>query len=190
MNKIGNGTPDDYKAFQLLSEVADEQPITQRELASRLGIALGLVNSYLKNFVAKGYIRIKSYPHNRYAYLLTPHGMAEKARLAYQHVNYFTNLYTVTRKDYLKLFSELAERGISRVAFCGVDEVAEIAWLSLQEIGMELTEVMDDDYAGNVFMGKNVVTLAQGLLSGNLPVVITSLKRSKYLRCIPALTLG
>src|SRR6185369_15393286 len=106
----------------------------------------------------------------------------EKARLAYQHVNYFTNLYTVTRKDYLKLFSELADRGISRVAFCGVDEVAEIAWLSLQEIGMELTEVMDDDYAGNVFMGKNVVTLAQGLLPGNLPVVITSLKRSESLR--------
>lgn len=182
MNGTGNGAPDDYKAFQLLSEVADEQPISQRELASRLGIALGLVNSYLKNFVAKGYIRIKNYPHNRYAYLLTPHGMAEKARLAYQHVNYFTNLYTVTRKDYLKLFNDLAERGISRVAFCGVDEVAEIAWLSLQEVGLELMEVMDDDCAGSEFMGKEVVTLARGLLTGNHQVVITSLKRSEQLR--------
>src|SRR6185369_14874759 len=182
MNDISNGAPDDFKAFQLLSEVADEQPISQRELASRLGIALGLVNSYLKNFVAKGFIRIKNYPHNRYAYLLTPRGMAEKARLAYQHVNYFTNLYTVTRKDYLKLFSELAERGISRVAFCGVDEVAEIAWLSLQETGLELMEVMDDDCVGSVFMGKEVVPLANGLLSGNHPVVITSLKRSVRLR--------
>ncbi len=149
MNTLSNGAPDDYKAFQLLSEVADEQPVSQRELAKRLGIALGLVNSYLKNFVAKGFIRIKNYPQNRYAYLLTPNGMAEKARLAYQHVNYFTSLYTVTRQDYLVLFRELAERGVSQVTFCGVDEVAEIAWLSLQEAGLELAGVMDDEQSGS-----------------------------------------
>jgi DNA-binding MarR family transcriptional regulator len=182
MNGIGNGAPDDLKAFQLLSEMADEQPVSQRELAKRLGIALGLVNSYLKNFVAKGYVRIKNYPRKRYAYLLTPNGIAEKARLAYQHVNYFTNLYTVTRQDYLRLFKDLAERGISRIAFCGVDEVTEIAWLSLQEAGLELTEVMDDDSAGTKFMGIEVVTLARGLLTGNYRIAITSLKRSDQLR--------
>jgi DNA-binding MarR family transcriptional regulator len=181
MNSIGNGAPDDLKAFQLLSEMADEKPVSQRELAKRLGIALGLVNSYLKNFVAKGFIRIKNYPHNRYAYLLTPNGIAEKARLAYQHVRYFTNLYTVTRQDYLQLFRGLADRGISKIAFCGVDEVAEIAWLSLQESGLELTEVMDDNCAGSSFMGREVVTLAHGLLTGNHQIVITSLKRSDQL---------
>jgi len=177
----GNNT-DDLKTFQLLSEVANEKPVTQRELASRLGIALGLVNSYLKNFVAKGYIRIKNYPHNRYAYLLTPHGMAEKTRLAYQHVHYFTNLYTVTRQDYLSLFRQLADQGVSSVVFCGVDEVAEIAWLSLQEAGMKLTAVMDDDCTGSVFMGQEVVSLSQGLLKVNSQVIITSLKRSEQLR--------
>jgi DNA-binding MarR family transcriptional regulator len=181
MNDIGSGAPDDVKAFQLLSEVADEQPVSQRELAKRLNIALGLVNSYIKNFVAKGFIRIKNYPQNRYAYLLTPNGIAEKARLAYQHAHYFTNLYTVTRQDYLQLFRELAERGIYRVVFCGVDEVAEIAWLSLREAGLELADVMDDDRAGYVFMGHEVVTLARGLLAGNHLVVITSLKRSEQL---------
>jgi DNA-binding MarR family transcriptional regulator len=182
MNNTESGAPDDFKAFQLLSEVVDEQPISQRELAKRLGIALGLVNSYIKNFVAKGFIRVKNYPHNRYAYLLTPHGMAEKARLAYQHVHYFSNLYTVTRQDYLQLFRKMAERGISRVAFCGVDEVAEIAWLSLREVGLELAEVMDDDHSGDVFMGREVVTLAHGLLAGNHRVVVTSLKRAKQLQ--------
>ena len=167
-----NGAPDDLKAFQLLSEVADEQPVSQRELAKRLGIALGLVNSYLKNFVTKGYIRIKNYPQNRYAYLLTPNGIAEKARLAYQHVNYFTSLYTVTRPDYLALFRDLAERGITQVAFCGVDEVAEIAWLSLREAGLSLAEVMDDDCSGGSFMGRGVVPLARMYLAGGQPVVI------------------
>jgi predicted transcriptional regulator len=182
MNTITNGAPDDYKAFQLLSEVADEQPVSQRELAKRLGIALGLVNSYLKNFVAKGFIRIKNYPQNRYAYLLTPNGMVEKARLAYQHVNYFTSLYTVTRQDYLALFQELAERGVSQVTFCGVDEVAEIAWLSLQEAGLALAGVMDDSNSGRYFMGRQVVSMSSESLSGHQLVVITSLKRVDQLR--------
>jgi DNA-binding MarR family transcriptional regulator len=182
MNTLSSGAPDDYKAFQLLSEVADEQPVSQRELAKRLGIALGLVNSYLKNFVAKGFIRIKNYPQNRYAYLLTPNGMAEKARLAYQHVNYFTSLYTVTRQDYLTLFRELAERGVSQVTFCGVDEVAEIAWLSLQESGLVLGGVMDDCNIGRDFMGCQVVSMSPESLSGHRPIVITSLKRADQLR--------
>jgi len=177
MNTISNGAPDDLKAFQLLSEVADEQPVSQRELAKRLGIALGLVNSYLKNFVAKGYIRIKNYPQNRYAYLLTPNGMAEKARLAYQHVNYFTSLYTVTRQDYLTLFRELADRGVSRVTFCGVDEVAEIAWLSLQEAGLSLDGVMDDVEKGDLFFGLPVVSLVEGVRNMNASLVVSTLKR-------------
>ena len=177
MNMISNGAPDDFKAFQLLSEVADEQPVSQRELAKRLGIALGLVNSYLKNFVAKGYIRIKNYPQNRYAYLLTPNGMAEKARLAYQHVNYFTSLYTITRQDYLALFRQLEEAGVKEVAFCGVDEVAEVAYLSLQETGLKLAGVMDDKRSGEAFFGVPVCSIADGVSQVNAPLVISSLKR-------------
>ena len=179
MNNHGNGTQDDIKAFQLLSEVADEQPVSQRELAKRLGIALGLVNSYLKNFVAKGYIRIKNYPHNRYAYLLTPRGMAEKGRLAYQHVHYFTNLYTVTRQGYLHLFRELARNGVSSIIFCGIDEVTEIAWLSLQEAGLKLDGVMDDQPAPGMFMGFPITGLES---AGTCPIVITSLKRAGQLK--------
>ena len=148
-----------------------------------MGIALGLVNSYLKNFVTKGYIRIKNYPHNRYAYLLTPSGMAEKARLAYQHVNYFTSLYTVTRQDYSVLFNELTHRGVKQVVFCGVDEVAEIAWLSLLEAGLELQAVMDDGGFVTEFMGHTVMTMARGCQVGGHPwIVVTSLKRATQLR--------
>jgi hypothetical protein len=108
--------------------------------------------------------------------------MAEKARLAYQHVNYFTNLYTLTRQDYLILFRELAERGVSQVIFCGVDEVAEIAWLSLQEAGLALAGVMDDNNIGRDFMGRQVVGMTAEFLSGHQLVVITSLKRVAQLR--------
>ena len=104
MNTDDHKVLDTYRSFLLISEIAKDESLSQRELAQRLGIALGLVNSYLKNLVAKGYVRVKNFPRNRYSYLLTPQGMAEKSRLAYQHLKYFTNLYTITRQNYLSLF--------------------------------------------------------------------------------------
>jgi predicted transcriptional regulator len=181
MNDSGKKTMDTHRSFLLLSEIEREESVSQRELASRLGIALGLVNSYLKNLVAKGYVRITSFPRNRYGYLLTPQGFAEKSRLAYQHLSYFTNLYQIARKDYRALFRSLHASGIRRVSFCGVDETAEIAYLSLRETGMELAEVMDDEHAGENFFEKKIFPLPENEGPNMPPIVITSLKRGDIL---------
>lgn len=173
---------DTYRAFLLMAEIAKDGSLSQRELARRVGIALGLVNSYLKNLVAKGFIRVRNFPKNRYSYLLTPKGVAEKSRLAYQHLSYFTNLYTIARQDYVKLFKSLAAAGVTKVVFCGLDEVTEIAWFSLQGTGIELLFVMDDDQAGGVFFDKPVMTVAKGLLAGHYRIVVTSLKKGRELR--------
>ena len=166
-----------YRSLLLLSEITGEEPLSQRELSRRLGIAVGLVNSYLKNLVAKGYVRVKDFPRNRYAYLLTPQGLAEKSRLAYQHLSYFTSLYTVARQDYRDLFRRLEGAGVREVAFCGVDEVAEVAFLSLQETDLKLVAVMDDTRAGDTFFRVPVVSLAVGVQLASVPVAVTSLKR-------------
>lgn len=181
MNGDDEKVLDTYRSFLLLSEISGDQQLSQRELAKRLGIALGLVNSYLKNLVAKGFVRVANFPRNRYAYLLTPKGFAEKSRLAYQHLSYFSGLYTVARQDYLKLFNSFSAQGVKTVAFCGVDEVAEIAYLSLKEAGLELSLAMDSEGAGRKFFDHQVVTPAIGLLSGNHRIVITSLKRGDAL---------
>ena len=177
MNEHNEKSYESYRSLQLLSEITGEEPLSQRELSRRLGIAVGLVNSYLKNLVAKGYVRVKNFPSNRYAYLLTPQGIAEKSRLAYQHLSYFTSLYTVARQDYLDLFRRLEAAGVREVAFCGVDEVAEVAYLSLQETGLKLVLVMDDSKSGESFFGVSVVALAEGLQKASPPIVVTSLKR-------------
>ena len=182
MNGDDEKVLDTYRSFLLLSEISGDDKLSQRELAKRLGIALGLVNSYLKNLVAKGFVRVNSFPKNRYAYLLTPKCFAEKSRLAYQHLSYFSGLYTVARQDYLKLFKRLSAEGVKTVAFCGIDEVAEIAYLSMKEAGMELGVAMDSEGAGRKFFDKQVVTPAMGLLSGNHNIVITSLKRGETMR--------
>ncbi len=177
MNNIFEKPLDSSRSLQLLSEISGEEPLSQRELSRRLGIAVGLVNSYLKNLVSKGFVRVKDFPSNRYAYLLTPQGLAEKSRLAYQHLSYFTSLYTVARQDYLDLFRRLEDAGVREVVFCGVDEVAEVAYLSLKETGLDLVAVMDDERQGGVFFGLPIVALAEGVWEFRTPVVISSLKQ-------------
>ena len=182
MNNNSEKSLESYRSLLFLSEITGEEPLSQRELSRRLGIAVGLVNSYLKNLVAKGYVRVKNFPSNRYAYLLTPQGLAEKSRLAYQHLSYFTSLYTVARQDYLDLFRRLEAAGVQEVAFCGVDEVAEVAYLSLQETVLRLVAVMDDTRSGDVFFGVPVVSLAEGVSLVRVQLVISSLKRRDEIR--------
>lgn len=177
MNGNNDKSLDPYRSYLLLEEISGEQTLSQRDISKRLGIAVGLVNLYLKNLVSKGYVRVKNFPKNRYAYLLTPQGIAEKSRLAYQHLSYFTSLYTTARQDYLTLFSRLRSEGVNGVVFCGVDEVAEIAYISLLETGLSLVAVMDENRAVETFFGMKILPLEEAP-EMTAPLVISSFKRS------------
>lgn len=59
----------------LLSEVERDGAVTQRSLSTKLGVALGLTNLYLKRLARKGYIKITTIPSHRARYLLTPQGL-------------------------------------------------------------------------------------------------------------------
>ncbi len=147
---------DSYKSLLLLDEIAKGEPLSQRDISKKLNIALGLVNSYIKNLVSKGYVTISAIPAKRYAYYLTPKGFSEKTRLTYQLLQDYTNIYKEARRDFRKLFHALSVAGAKKVVFAGVDEVAEIAYLSLQEVDIELVGAFDDEKKGTTFF-KTVV---------------------------------
>lgn len=173
---------DDYRSLQLLDEISRNHELTQRDLSRKLGVALGLINSYLKNLAAKGYITISTIPRKRYAYYLTPHGFSEKTRLTYRHLQNFTALYRVARRDFSSLFARLAASGVKRVAFCGVDEVTEIAYLSLKETDLELVGIVDAEPAKQRFFGHEVRAIGDIKSLSFDVVVITNFKDDEGLR--------
>jgi predicted transcriptional regulator len=182
MNNDGQHDQDSLRSLLLMTELEKGEPVSQREIAVRLGIALGLVNSYLKTLVKKGCVQVQAYPRNRFAYLLTPKGFAEKSRLAYSHLGNYHKLYRITRQDSLKMLRALRSQGVERVAFCGVDDLTEIAYLSLCEAGLELATVMDEGEGGR-FINLPVVSLEAGVRAAdNAPFVITSLPRVEQLK--------
>lgn len=145
-----------YRSLQILDELSNNDSLTQRDLSDRLGIALGLVNSYIKNLVAKGYLTVKAIPTKRYAYYLTPKGFTEKTKLTYDLLHDYTRVYREARKNLKQLFHDLQEDGMKRIVFAGADEVAEIAYISLQETSLELAAVVDTEDTGQDFFGMEV----------------------------------
>ncbi len=145
--------------LRLLEAVEQNSRITQRGLATKLGIALGLTNIYLKRLARKGYIKCVNVQSNRLTYLITPRGIAEKARLTYEFIDYSLHLYGEVRRHMRTMLCERAVAGC-RVAIYGRGEAAELAYLSLMEHRLEPIAIFDDE-GGQEFLGMAVRPLAE-----------------------------
>ncbi len=178
MNKkgttVGPSETSQYRSLQILDELAKDDALTQRDLSRRLGIALGLVNSYLKNLIAKGYITVKNIPPKRYTYYLTPNGFTEKTRLAYHLLQDYTRIYQEAKRNFRTLFHDLEREGAKRIVFAGADEVAEIAYITLQETTLALVGIVDDDKAGEKFFSLRIASLNEVQKIPHDCIVVTS----------------
>jgi DNA-binding MarR family transcriptional regulator len=128
----------------LLTELERDGAVTQRSLATKLGVALGLTNLYLKRLARKGYIKITTIPSHRIRYLLTPQGFAEKSRLTYLYMQYSLSHYRDMRARLRDALLQASEIGVKRVVIYGTGELAEMAYLSLREMNMTLVGFVDD----------------------------------------------
>lgn len=71
--------------FRVLRILQQRPEISQRDLAEEVGIALGKVNYVLNALTDKGLVKMRNFRNAenklRYAYILTPAGLAAKADL-------------------------------------------------------------------------------------------------------------
>jgi DNA-binding Lrp family transcriptional regulator len=140
-----------HRDLKLLEAVEQDSRVTQRTLATKLGIALGLTNIYLRRLIRKGYIKCVNVQPNRISYLITPRGIGEKARLMYEFMDYSLHLYGEVRQHLRIVLAECADAD-RRVAIYGRGEAAELAYLSLKEFGLEPVAVFDGE-GGRDFLG-------------------------------------
>ena len=144
--------PKDLRILKILEKIDNDTVTSQRDLARDLNISLGLVNSFIKRLVKKGYFKARHIPKNRMRYFLTPKGASEKTRLTYLYIQHSYNFYKDARQKLRDLYQGLEKQGVSRVAFYGAGDLAEIAYLSLQETNIELVAIVDDQKIGKRFM--------------------------------------
>jgi len=88
-------------------KIVEENPkITQRQLASTLGVSLGKVNYCLKSLIDKGWVKASNFKNNKnkkaYMYLMTPSGIDQKARMTIRFLGH-------KMKEYEKLKCEIQQ---------------------------------------------------------------------------------
>lgn len=134
---------EDEAIRQILDRIETDQNVSQRDLADELGVALGMVNAYIKRCVHKGLVKIQEVPRRRYSYYLTPQGFAEKSRLTAQ---YLTDSFGALRRgltSFDRLYADLAESGYHRIVLCGDDEMVEVGILASLSTPLEIVGVFN-----------------------------------------------
>ncbi len=159
----------------LLDAVEQERAKSQRLLASELGIALGLVNAYLKRCVKKGLVKVREAPARRYAYYLTPQGFAEKSRLTVEYLSYSFGFFRQAKTDCAGLFRSAKAAGVNKVLLAGQSDLAEIAAICALEHGIEIVGVVQDGTAKRQFIGLRVFSDFESALKPFDAVLITDL---------------
>jgi EPS-associated MarR family transcriptional regulator len=71
--------------FEVLRRLHQTPQVSQRALAKDLGVGLGTINFCFQALVEKGLVKMQNFSQStnkfRYAYLLTPAGVAEKSKM-------------------------------------------------------------------------------------------------------------
>jgi DNA-binding MarR family transcriptional regulator len=140
----------------LLSSVESDGARSQRHLAAELGIALGLVNAYLKRCVKKGLVKVHDAPARRYAYYLTPQGFAEKSRLTVQYLSDSFSFFRKAKGDCARVFEDAKVHGFQRLVLAGKSDLAEIAILCAVDAGLSVVAIVDPRSEEGRFVGVEV----------------------------------
>jgi DNA-binding MarR family transcriptional regulator len=164
----------------LLNEVERDSASSQRAIAKRLGIALGLANAYLNRCVKKGFVKVREAPANRYLYYLTPIGFAEKARLSAEYLSQSFGFFRTARLQCEEVLDHCEARGYRRIALAGGSELGEIMALTAADRATEMVGVIDPRAAKPSLVGLTVVKRWEDLPDHDA-VIITALSGGQEL---------
>jgi DNA-binding MarR family transcriptional regulator len=135
--------PDPARELVLLEEIEHDPDVTQASLAAQLGVAVGTVNWHIKRFVAKGYVKVKRAQRRKLRYIITPEGLAFRARLTVNYIETSMRLYRRIRLRVRELLEEVKAAGFDVVAVSGDGDIAEICRLTCLEQGVHLQDSAD-----------------------------------------------
>lgn len=129
--------------LDLLESIERDGAQTQRRLAQEAGVAVGLVNAYLKRCINKGFVKVSQAPARRFAYYLTPKGFAEKSRLTVSYLSTSLSFFRTARTECADLLQAARLHGFTRLALAGQSDLAEICIICSVDADVKIVSVVD-----------------------------------------------
>lgn len=150
----------DIRTLKMLEAVENDGKTSQRALAEHLDISLGLANTCFRKLATAGYFKACSNIKNDVRYELTRKGSKEKARLTYEYILLSYSLFKDAQDKLAAFFAELEVKRIHRMVFWGVNDFAEMAYLSMRRTSLEMVAVVDEGKIGQRFFGIPIDSIA------------------------------
>lgn len=135
-------SPNTSRDLVLLEQIEHDPDVTQASLADHLGVAVGTVNWHLKRLVSKGYVKVKRAQRKKLRYIITPQGVALRARLTMEYVERSFRLYRKTRLHVRGLMEEVRAAGYDQIRLTGQldgeNDIGDICRLTALEQGIHV----------------------------------------------------
>ncbi|HEY59554.1 MAG TPA: winged helix-turn-helix transcriptional regulator [Anaerolineae bacterium] len=124
----------------ILEQIEREPEMTQASLAAQIGVAVGTVNWHLKRLIEKGYVKVRRIERRKLRYIITPEGLALRARLMVGFIHSSLDLYRLVRDRSMKAIEKIKNNGHASVHLIGEGDIAEIFRLTCLEQGIQISE--------------------------------------------------
>ena len=131
-------TNEEVRELSLLEQIESDPDVNQSTLATQLGVAVGTVNWHLKRLIAKGAVKVSRAERKKLRYIITPEGLALRARLAIDYVERSFSVYRRTRQKVKDNITKIRKAGFDSVRIIGTGDVADICKLTCLEQGIKV----------------------------------------------------
>ncbi len=149
------------KHLDTLLEIKDNPSLSQRSLAHKLNISLGLTNAILQNLIHRGWVKAQKMTGRKILYLITPKGMVQATNFIYDRVRETQHYYQYAKDLLTTHFTNLYDKGTRGAAVYGTGQLAEITYLSLLDSPLKLHSILTDDSSKKKFLGHEVLNLSE-----------------------------
>lgn len=155
---------EEYRELALLQEIEADPDISQARLAEELGVAIGTINWHIKRLVEKGFVKVKRARRRKLRYIITPEGIALRARLTMDYIQQSFKLFRHIRERVTAILQKLDAMGIHTIRLEATGDVADVCRLTCMEQHFTLT---DDPDAPALVVDGLKVRLELNLLKSN-----------------------
>lgn len=151
----------DPKHLDTLLELKQNPSHSQRSLANKLNISLGLTNAILKNLISRGWIKAKKDTGKKILYIITPQGMANVSQLLYSRFRETVHYYNYTKELITDYLIKLYQQGEEELNIYGTGQLAEITYYAGLGTPLKVGVIISEDPTKKSFLGHKAITLSE-----------------------------
>lgn len=134
-----------FSDLDILEEIENNPDATQASMADQMNVAIGTINWHLKRLIEKGYIKIQRCEKRKLKYIITPEGIALRARLAVDYIHSSFELYRLIRSRMNSILDLCIKDGYHSVFIDGEGDVREICGLTCMEKNVKVLDAPQSD---------------------------------------------